>query len=470
MTSINRELFNEIRKHFCDAGQGHVFSWWDELTSEERERLYQQLTSIDLDLINRLVEKNLAKKGEKKERRFEPTAVIALPTTEEEIKSRRKAREIGEQMIRDGKCSAFVVAGSGDEDLDTHRIKGKHPITPVTGKSLFQLHTEKVLALRKRYKVNIPFFVMTSPDNHEETQAYFEANNYFGLSGEDIFFFMQGMLPAVDLSGKLIMLNRGRLWMGPDGHGGSIRSLYTSGALEEMERRGIQYIFYFQVDNPLTVVLDPMFLGFHHMADASISSKVVRKRGPEERVGVLGSVNGSPGVVEYTDLSKEEKYAKDEEGHLKFYAGNTAMHILNVDFVRKLSTGSFKLDFHTSPKAIDTIDENGDSLEAQGNNAYKFESFVFDALQYARATVSLEIARSTEFSPFKELDGEDSPETCRRAMSHLYKSWLQKAGFSVNEDESMMVEISPLFALDVEEFCHKVKDRAEIFSQKLFIG
>jgi len=159
-------------------------------------------------------------------------------------------------------------------------------------------------------------------------KEFFEKHNYFGLPGEEIFFFKQGMLPAVDLSGKLLLESRGRLWMGPDGHGGSIRSLYASGALEEMERRGIEYIFFFQVDNPLTVMLDPVFLGCHQMAGTEISSKVVHKRSPEEKVGVLGKVNGWPGVVEYNDLSQEEKYACDEEGHLKFYAGNTAMQVV----------------------------------------------------------------------------------------------------------------------------------------------
>ncbi|MBU0754422.1 MAG: UTP--glucose-1-phosphate uridylyltransferase [Planctomycetes bacterium] len=230
MTSLNRELVTQIRKRFCDAGQGHVFTWWDELTAEEREGLFRQLTTIDLELMQRLVEENLTDKEEKDSRTFEPMAIIPLPSNEEEKSFRARAFVEGESILRQGKCAAFLMAGSMDRDAGAMGTRGFHPITPVSGKSLFQLHAEKVLAARRRYEVDIPLFIMTSAGNYEEIQTFFENHNYFGLPGEDVFFFMQGMLPAVDLSGKFFMEERGKVWMGPDGHGGSIRSLYTSGA------------------------------------------------------------------------------------------------------------------------------------------------------------------------------------------------------------------------------------------------
>lgn len=469
MTSLNRELIAQIRKRFCDAGQGHVFTWWDDLSAEEREGLFRQLTSIDLELIHRLVAENLKDKPGKEERVLEPITIIPLPSNDEDKAYREAARVEGETIIREGRCAAFMMAGSMDREAGGKVVKGKQPITPVTGKSLFQLHAEKLISVQRRYGVDIPLFIMTSEGNHGEIKDFFENHDYFGLPGEEIFFFMQGMLPAVDLSGKLLMKSRGRLWMGPDGHGGSIRSLYASGALEEMERRGIEYIFFFQVDNPLTVMLDPVFLGCHQMAGTEISSKVVHKRSPEEKVGVLGKVNGWPGVVEYKDLSQEEKYACDEEGHLKFYAGNTAMHILDVAFVRRLSAESFKLGFHKNAQTIDTIDDKGETQPAKTANAIVFESFVFDTFKYAKNTINLEVARESEFSPLKETEGEDSPDRCRIMLSNLYKSWLTEAGFSVNENKSVFVEISPLFALDAEEFVTKVKERGEVFSEKLFI-
>jgi UDP-N-acetylglucosamine/UDP-N-acetylgalactosamine diphosphorylase len=468
LTTTNREIVTQLRSRFCDAGQGHVFTWWDELSSKEQDRLLKQLSGIDLELLERLIDKNLSKKRDDGERVFEPSSIITIPKTPEEIALREKAKALGENLIRSGQCSAFVVAGSGEVVSGSGPTKGKVPITPVTGKSLFQQHTEKVLALRKRYGVKIPFFVMTSPDNFEETKTFFEENNYFSMEGEDIFFFSQGMLPAVDLSGKLLMEDKGRLYMSPDGHGGSIRSLYSSGALEEMEERGIKYIFYFQVDNGLTKILDPVFLGYHHLAEAEISSKVVRKRSPDERLGTLGLVNGGLGVVEHKDLSKEEMYARDEEGELKFFAGNTAMHILNLSFVRRLSQGAFKLDFHKREGAIDHIDGKGEPVKSSTKNAIRFESFVFDALRHAASSISQEVVREEEFAPFKDMEGENSPGECAKALSRHYKSWLRKAGFQVDEADSVMAEISPLFALDEEGFLQKVKE-GRLFAQQLYL-
>lgn len=468
MTTINREQLGKIRKRFCDAGQGHVFTWWDDLTTEEHDNLYRQLASIDLDLLKRLIEENLANHGDQDKRILEPPAIINLPRTKRDFTKLQKAVSQGESVISSGQCAAFVAAGSGESDLGLKGVKGLFPITPVTGKSLFQLHTEKVLALRRKYEVNIPLFVMTSVDNHQETKDFFEKHDFFGLSGDDIYFFSQGMLPAVELSGKLIMENRSRLHMNPDGHGGAIRSLYTSGALDEMEERGVKYIFYFQVDNPLVKILDPAFIGYHDLAKGEISSKVVRKKNPEERVGILAKVNDRLGVVEHTDLTKEEMYARDEKGELLYFAGNIAIHILNVDFVRRLSHGTFKLPFHKSEKSINHIDDKGEILEATSKNAVKFESFVFDALRFAEQSVSLEVPREEEFSPFKNLEGEDSPEICRRMMSAFYKGWLRKADFKAGGEDTL-VEISPLFALDADEFCSKVKEGKELLSEKLFI-
>jgi len=469
MTTINREWLNDIRNQFCDVGQGHVFTWWDDLSSKERERLFHQLSSIDLELLKRLIEENLTNKSSAEDREIEPAKIIHLPTSAREETGRDRTRDAGEDVIRAGKCAVFVVAGSTGSMLGSQGIKGKYPITPVKGKSLFQFHTEKVLALRRKYNARIPFFVMTSTDNYEETRTFFEDNNFFGLTGEDIFFFSQGMLPAVGRSGKLIMENKGSLHMCPDGHGGSIRSLYNSGALEEMEERGIQYIFYFQVDNPLCRIMDPLFVGLHHNAGAEISSKVVRKRNPEEKLGVLGKINGSLGVVEYSDLTKGEMYARDDKGDLKFYAGNIATHIINVAFVRKLSQSDFRLAFHKSELEIDHIDEKGNPVEGNGNSAFRFESFVFDALQYAGNSISLEVVREEEFSPLKNMEGEDSPQVCQAMLTENYSAWLRKAGFRVEGESEARVEISPLFALDAEEFCRRVKEEGKIFSDRFFV-
>ena len=46
---------------------------------------------------------------------------------------------------------------------------------------------------------------------------------------------------------------------------------------------------------------------------------------------------------------------------------------------------------------------------------------------------------------------------------------MKKAGFQTDGEESQRIEISPLFALDREEFVDKIKKKHVLLSSKLFI-
>jgi len=465
----NREEIGRIRKSFCDGGQGHVFDWWDELSKEERETLTGQLAEIDLDLMNRLAAEHIATDSGVESARLEPAEFIPLPKTKEERKKEADTAARGIGLIRSGEVAVFVVAGGQSSRLGLKTAKGKFPIMPVTGKSLFQHHAEKILAVSRKYDVSIPFFVMTSQTNHEETATFFEENKFFGLSPDDVFFVTQGMLPALDFSGKFILKNKGSLFMSPDGHGGALKTLYRSGAIGEMEIRGIRYVSYFQVDNPLVKVLDPVFLGYHDRDGAEMSSKIVRKTDPQEKVGVIGLIDGRPGVIEYSDMSQDDALARTNEGDLVYSAGSIAIHLINVEFIKKCNEGEFTLPFHKAEKKIPFLDDSGQNVTPEEANGVKFETFVFDALQYARKTVVMEVSRDEEFAPVKNASGEDSPVTSRKALSALYTSWLAAAGFNVKDLESCDVEISPLFAHNAKDLAEKVTKERRLFSSKLYI-
>jgi UDP-N-acetylglucosamine/UDP-N-acetylgalactosamine diphosphorylase len=248
--------------------------------------------------------------------------------------------------------------------------------------------------------------------------------------------------------------------MSPDGHGGTLKALDRSGCLDDMENRGIEEISYFQVDNVLVKPLDPVFIGCHCQAGAEMSSKVVRKAYPEEKVGVLGMRNGSLSVVEYSDLGQEEMNARGPDGELKYWAGSIAVHMIQVAFLRRLKREKLELPFHRAEKKVPCIDAQGRPVEPDKPNGVKFESFIFDALGHARRTVSLEVLRREEFSPVKNAHGMDSPETARRDFMELFASWLKDAGVALPRREdgglAVQVEISPLVALDREEAVAKI--------------
>ena len=92
-------------------------------------------------------------------------------------------------------------------------------------------------------------------------------------------------------------------------------------------------------------------------------------------------------------------------------AGSIAVHCIEVDFARRLTDGGLQLPFHRALKRVPYVDDAGDRVEPDEPNAIKFETFLFDALPFADRTVTVEGAREDVFSPIKNAEGSDSPET-----------------------------------------------------------
>ncbi|MEW6359957.1 MAG: UDPGP type 1 family protein [Planctomycetota bacterium] len=456
------------------AGQGHVFRWWNDLDANGRDRLLRQIEEMDFDLLRRLVAEHVeAEAVPKEERELEPAPIIPVPSRPQEHAAAEKARTLGEQMLREGKVAAMVVAGGQGTRLGYDGPKGTFPITPIKSKPLFQLFAERILAHSRRYGRTIPWYIMTSITNDAATREFFEEHDYFGLSPENVRFFTQGMLPAVDRNGKLILDEKGHIFTSPDGHGGSLLALKRTGMIDDMRRRGVEVISYFQVDNVLIKIADPVFIGHHVGRGAEMSSKVVPKRDPEEGLGVVGLLNGRLSVIEYSDLSKEEMYAVTEDGRLKYSAGSVAIHLINVDFADRVTSSGLSLPYHRANKVVPYVNDRGEVTTPREKNGIKFEMFVFDALGLAREAVTLEVRREDEFAPVKNAEGQDSPATARAALVNMWGRWLREAGADVPTDDKGnvkgVIEISPLFAVDPPELKEKLARRKIRFDNELFL-
>lgn len=429
-------------------GQEHVLAFWDSLSQDERSSLAAQIDSIDFDLLGSFA----------KGRSFQAQAIgdiapapfIRLPSDDEGAKRWKDADETGRKAIADGRVAAFVVAGGQGTRLGFDGPKGCFPIGPVTERSLFRIHVEKVLAASQRFGRSIPFLVMTSAANDEDTRRYFEENSFFGLDAAIVRIFRQDEMPAVDADGRLILETPSRIFMSPNGHGGSIKALWDSGAIEWLESLGIDVISYFQVDNPLARVVEASFIGFHLAEGADMSLKLLRRTIPDEKLGIWTLSGGRPRVIEYIDMPPEKMRARDDAGELLFAGGSIAINILSVPFVRRLNEKGFALPFHRAKKKIPFVNEAGETVEPSEANGTKFETFVFDALAFAEKSIGVETSREEEFSPVKNASGVDSPETARRDMSRLYAKWLAAVGVNVPlADDGYplhAVEISPLVA------------------------
>jgi UDP-N-acetylglucosamine/UDP-N-acetylgalactosamine diphosphorylase len=228
---------------------------------------------------------------------------------------------------------------------------------------------------------------------------------------------------------------------------------------------GFTELYYCQVDNPLAKIADPVFLGYHAIANAEVSTKVVRRRSIEEKVGVYVSCKGKDAIVEYSDLSPEYMSALDGAGNILYWAGNTAIHIFSLPFIQRINDHGFALPYHCARKNTDITDRNGNALRL---DVWKFETFVFDAIPLAERSCCVEIVREEEFAPVKNKDGSDSPETARSAVVDLYRSWLKKAGAHVTP--GAVIEISPLFALDEDELCNKLQNKNLTIETDTYFG
>jgi UDP-N-acetylglucosamine/UDP-N-acetylgalactosamine diphosphorylase len=350
----------------------------------------------------------------------------------------------------------LIVAGGQGSRLGFEHPKGMFPVGPVSGKSLFQVHAEKVLALSRRFGIDIPLLVMTSPATHDESVAFFDEHRYFGLPRSAVTFFQQGTMPALDLAtGKLLMEERSRLFLSPNGHGGTLTGLVEHGLLDQLGQRGIRTIYYFQVDNPMVHLGDFAFVGKHIAERAEVSSKVVAKQFPTEKLGNLALIEGRCGIIEYSDLPESLAHATDEQGRPLLWAGNPAIHLFDVSFLNRVVGSAASIPWHVAKKKVPHLGPEGQPVEPAKENALKFERFIFDVLPLAERWTVTATTRPEEFEPLKNAQGAESPATVRQALIEQAGRWLESVGVKVPRDAKGQVvapiEISPLAALEAED-------------------
>ncbi len=442
------QLVEILRPH----GQEHLVAFWDELTGDQQRSLEMQIRGVDFSLIERLVRDTSSEEDWAiKSQRATPPPAARLDAHDNPF-AKDAAVERGREALSRGEAAVVIVAGGQGSRLGFDHPKGMFRIGPVSGSSLFRILFEKVLATSRRYGVRVPLFVMTSTATHDETAAYLDAEGCFGLPRDTVRLFCQGQMPAVDLqSGKLLLASKHELALSPDGHGGMLAALAKSGGLDELEALGIRHLFYCQVDNPLVPLCDPEFIGYHLLSRSELSTQVIAKQDPLERVGNVAMIDGRMAIIEYSDLPETVANKRNPDGSLYLWAGNTALHVFDVGFLRRMSSSATALPFHRARKKLAYVNAAGKLIEPDEPNALKFERFIFDLLPAAERGFVMEVDAKKAFAPVKNAAGEprDTPETVQAQMIKLHTQWLAAAGVQV--ESGRPVEISPLFALDEAE-------------------
>ena len=412
----------QLDSKLAQYGQTHLLKFWDELDPAGQQKLAAQIDAIDFELVQSLVaDKTAVASSDDTAMRAEVPPAITLEDFAD-ITSNESAVAIGRKALAGGELAAILVAGGQGSRLGFDHPKGMYPVGPVSNASLYQIHFEKVMARAKQFGAPIPLYVMTSPPTHEETSAFLKENNFFGMNPDHVRIFCQGVMPAVDGDGKLLLAAKGEVFVSPDGHGGTLAGLVNSGCLQHAQDMGVKHLFYWQVDNPLAQICDPALVGYHIQRKSQMTSQVVRKNDPMQKVGNVVEVDGKVQIIEYSDLPEAAARLTDAQGNLKLWAGSIAVHVFDLAFLEQSSGEAETLPFHRAHKKVPFVNASGELVSPEQPNATKFERFIFDLLPFAQNAIVCEVDARDGFCALKNAPPAtaETEAHVREAISDLH--------------------------------------------------
>ncbi len=396
--------YNEAMEKLKKYGQEHVLKYYAELPDEQRNTLIEQIDRTDFTVIGQAAE--TGKRGT-----IAPIKAMTIPEID---MGRERFERIGMEAVKAGKLGAVLLAGGMGTRLGSDAPKGMYDIGISKPVYIFQRLIENLMKVVEKAGNYIQLFVMTSEKNHDATVEFFKEHDYFGYDKDYIAFFKQDMAPAADFDGKVYMEAKDSIATSPNGNGGWFLSMKKSGLLELVEKRGIEWLNVFAVDNVLQSIADPVFAGAVLEGGYSVGSKVIRKVNPQEKVGVMCTEDGRPSIVEYIELTEDMLTQRDENGEYAYNFGVILNYLFRVDKLVNLLER--KLPYHKSAKKIPYINEAGELVKPEEPNGYKYEQFILDMIQMLDSCLPFEVVRGKEFAPIKNKTGVDSVESARELL------------------------------------------------------
>lgn len=403
---MNMKEINEKLKKY---NQTHLLKFYDTLSRNEKENLINQINTIDFDLIDTLYKKTKFKTSEN----FFIESIDSIDKIS--LKDKEKYISLGNNIIKNNRYAVVTMAGGQGTRLGFDGPKGTYILK--NGKSIFEILCDNLKESYNTYGVKIHWYIMTSRENNECTVDFFEKNNYFDYGKENISFFSQNHLPMLDEEGKIILESTSSLKLASDGSGGVFNALNE--IINELNINNIEWVYISGIDNILSVLVDPLFIGLTIYNKNKVSSKSILKTDPNEKTGVFCKRNKHPGVLEYTEITDELRYARKDNNELLYCENNILSNLFNIEILNNVI--SKPLEYHVAHKKCNILDNHGNICEVNNPNAYKFESFIFDIFGYVDDLLLLRVKREDEFAPIKNKEGIDSPQTALELYNNKNK-------------------------------------------------
>lgn len=396
--------YKEALEKLSVCGQQHILEYYDELSDDEKECLLSQVENLDMSLLKCFSERNISgKRGD-----FKPLGAVSIKEVSERYDEFSGA---GLDAIKNGKVAAVLLAGGQGTRLGFEHPKGMFNIGIDKNLYIFECLMNNIKSVSEKAEAFIPLYIMTSETNNSETIDFFEKHNYFGYNKDYVTFFVQDMAFAVDDAGKIILEEKGKIFLSPNGNGGWFSSIAKAGLLKEIKDKGIEWINVFAVDNVLQKIADPAFIGAVICSECESGGKVVSKVSPDEKVGVLCLEDERPSIVEYYEMTDEMINRREADGSLSYRYGVILNYLFRTDRLEKIMNN--EMPVHIVKKKVNCLDGNGNPVNRE---VFKFETLVLDMIHMQESCLSYEVERNHEFAPVKNAEGVDSVDSARKLL------------------------------------------------------
>jgi len=400
-------MYKDTENKLKQYGQEQLLRFYAELSDTEKADLIAQIEALDFSLLQELKKKDAGVERGK----LEPLSGLSIAEIE---KRRQEFEQEGLSAIRAGKVGAVLLAGGQGTRLGFDRPKGVLNVGINRELYLFECLIHNLMDVTKQAEAFVPLYIMTSEKNHQDTVDFFKEHHYFGYPEQDIYFFQQQMAPSVDYQGKIYLEEKGRISLSPNGNGGWFSSMERGKIIDDVHKRGVEWLNVFSVDNVLQRIVDPAFVGATILSGCVSGAKVVSKAEPNERVGVLCLEDGKPSIVEYYEMTDEMIHSRTESGELSYRFGVILNYLFRVDKLEEIMDAHMPV--HIVEKKIPYIDIEGNLIKPEEPNGYKFETLVLDMIHALDNCLPYEVVRNKEFAPIKNRTGVDSLDSARELL------------------------------------------------------